>query len=244
MSCEGHALSEGNEIVSEPARRTGRGRRRLAPDQDSSALTSATKADIIETATREFVKNGFAGASINVIAAATHTSKRMLYYHFRSKVGLYRAVLEAAYERMASAEPGGSLDGMPPMEALRRYAEEAFDMHLNNEDFVSLVMAENLNEAAVIRDSAPIRSRITGNLSRLESIWKLGCEEGVMRADIRLIDLYLAITAISFSTISNRATLRVSLGIDLGDPTELKFRRKLVADVACAYAAKPLAAPL
>jgi hypothetical protein len=140
---------------------------------------------------------------------------------------------------MSSVEPGANLEGMPPMEALRRYAEEAFDMHLNNEDFVSLVMAENLNEAAVIRDSVPIRNRITGNLSRLESIWKLGCKQGVMRSDIRLIDLYLAITAISFSTISNRATLKVSLGIDLGDPVELRFRRKLVADVACAYAARP-----
>lgn len=231
-------MSEENEISNRLARRPGPGRRKLAPDQDTDSLTSATKANIITVATREFVKNGFGGASINVIAAATHTSKRMLYYHFGSKEGLYRAVLEAAYERMASAEPGANLEGKKPMLALHRYAEEAFDMHLNNEDFVRLVMAENLNEAAVIRDSAPIRSRVTGNLARLESIWKRGTSEGTMRDDIRLIDLYLAITAISFSTISNRATLKVSLGIDLGDQQEIALRRKLVAEVACAYAAK------
>ncbi len=201
-------------------------------------MAAETKANIIAAATNEFVKLGFEGASINVIAAATDTSKRMLYYHFGSKEGLYRAVLEATYERMDSIEPGVDFEAIEPMEALRRYAMEAFDMHLDNEDFVRLVMAENLNDAAVIRNSAPIRNRITTNLARLEKIWELGCAAGVMRTDIRLIDLYLAITAISFSAISNRATLNVSLGIDLADPKEIAFRRNLVADVACAYASK------
>ncbi len=220
-------------------RRQGPGRRKLAADQDATSLTEATRADIVAVATREFVRNGYEGASINAIARSTQTSKRMLYYHFDSKRGLYRAVLEAAYLRVGRMERQADFEGMAPMEALRRYATHAFDMHLRNEDFVRLVMAENLNDAAAIGESEAIHNRITGNLASLETIWRRGCAEGSMRSDIRVIDLYLAITAVSFSAISNRATLKVSLGVDLGTPAEIAFRRRLVGDIACAYAASP-----
>ena len=63
-------------------------------------------ADILEVATREFADKGLAGARIDQIAAATRTSKRMIYYYFESKEGLYVAVLEEAYRRMRAIEAG------------------------------------------------------------------------------------------------------------------------------------------
>ncbi len=58
-------------------------------------------ANILEVATAEFADKGLAGARIDEIAALTHTSKRMIYYYFGSKEGLYLAVLEEAYRRVA-----------------------------------------------------------------------------------------------------------------------------------------------
>ena len=55
-----------------------------------------TMAEILEVATHEFADKGLAGARIDEIAAATRTSKRMIYYYFGSKDGLYLAVLEEA----------------------------------------------------------------------------------------------------------------------------------------------------
>jgi len=51
--------------------------------------------EILSVATLEFAGKGLAGARIDEIAAATRTSKRMIYYYFGSKEGLYVAVLEA-----------------------------------------------------------------------------------------------------------------------------------------------------
>ena len=51
-------------------------------------------ADILKVATAEFADKGLSGARIDEIAAATRTSKRMIYYHFGSKRGLYDAVRE------------------------------------------------------------------------------------------------------------------------------------------------------
>jgi AcrR family transcriptional regulator len=62
-------------------------------------------ADILEVATREFAEKGLAGARIDEIAEAMRTSKRMIYYYFGSKEGLYIAVLEEAYRRMRRSRP-------------------------------------------------------------------------------------------------------------------------------------------
>ncbi|MCE2933902.1 MAG: TetR/AcrR family transcriptional regulator, partial [Hyphomicrobiales bacterium] len=55
------------------------------------------KRNILEAAREAFVEHGFAGARVDDIAARTATSKRMIYYYFGDKRGLYVAVLEEAY---------------------------------------------------------------------------------------------------------------------------------------------------
>ena len=69
-------------------------------------------ADIIEVATREFAEKGLAGARIDAIAEAMRTSKRMIYYYFGSKEGLYIAVLEEAYRRIRAIETDLHLDDL------------------------------------------------------------------------------------------------------------------------------------
>ena len=81
-------------------------------------------ANILEVAMAEFAEKGLAGARIDEIAAATHTSKRMIYYYFGSKEGLYLAVLEQAYARMRAIESQLDLDNQDPESALRRLVEE------------------------------------------------------------------------------------------------------------------------
>ena len=92
-----------------------------------------------------FAESGFSGARIEEIAARTETSKRMIYYYFSDKEGLYRAVLEDAYTRMRLAEDALDLGEVPPVEALRQLAEFTFDHHRNNTDFIRLVMIENVH---------------------------------------------------------------------------------------------------
>ena len=55
----------------------------------------AVQANILHVALEELAKNGLSGARVDEIAAKTETSKRMIYYYFGDKEGLYRRVLEA-----------------------------------------------------------------------------------------------------------------------------------------------------
>ncbi len=62
------------------------------------------KRNILAAAREAFVEHGFAGARVDDIAARTATSKRMIYYYFGDKRGLYVAVLEEAYSGIRGHE--------------------------------------------------------------------------------------------------------------------------------------------
>ncbi len=53
----------------------------------------ATKARILAAAVREFSAKGISGARVDAIAARARVNKRMLYYYFESKEGLFREIL-------------------------------------------------------------------------------------------------------------------------------------------------------
>lgn len=73
----------------------------------------ATKARILAAALREFSAKGISGARVDAIAARAKVNKRMLYYYFESKEGLFREILRRrlherseALRTRAVADPG------------------------------------------------------------------------------------------------------------------------------------------
>jgi len=53
---------------------------------------------VLESAIAAFARKGYAGTSVQHILRATGLSKPTLYYHFESKAGLFRAILDFAYD--------------------------------------------------------------------------------------------------------------------------------------------------
>lgn len=64
-----------------------------APAHARPADASDTRALIFAAAADEFSRRGFDGASVDAIARDAHVNKAMLYYHFGSKLGIYREVV-------------------------------------------------------------------------------------------------------------------------------------------------------
>lgn len=168
-----------------------------------------TMAEILAVATHEFADKGLTGARIDEIAAATRTSKRMIYYYFGSKDGLYLAVLEEAYRRMRTIEGGLHLDDLPPVEALRRLVEFTYDHHRDNEDFIRLVMNENIQRGDYLRQSQRIQSLNSNAIASVRSVYERGVGEGVFRPGLDPVDIHSAISAFTFFNVSNRHTFGV-----------------------------------
>ncbi|WP_396433672.1 TetR/AcrR family transcriptional regulator [Limnohabitans sp.] len=168
-----------------------------------------TMAEILAVATHEFADKGLTGARIDAIAAATRTSKRMIYYYFGSKDGLYLAVLEEAYRRMRAIEADLHLDDLPPVQALQKLVEFTYDHHRDNEDFIRLVMNENIHRGDYLRQSRNIQQLNATAIRAVRDVYERGVKGGVFRSGLEPVDIHSAISAFTFFNVSNRHTFGV-----------------------------------
>ncbi len=197
-------------------------RRRLDPER--------TRRAILDAAHDEFVENGLTGARVDAIAARTHTVKRMIYYYFGSKEGLFLAVLERAYAGIRTAEAALDLERMPPLAAIRRITEASFDYHDEHPDFVRLISIENINQGRFVAHSTTIQGSNIGVLDQLRAILARGTAEGVFRDGLDPVDVHLMISALSFYRVSNRHTFGALFGRDLTAPDLRRRQRQFVVE--------------
>jgi len=147
-----------------------------------------------------------AGARIDAIADATHTSKRMIYYYFGSKEGLYLAVLEESYRSIRQTESDLQLADLPPAEALAKLVGFTFDHHYGNQDFVRLVMSENIQRGEYLAQSKLIQELNVSVIESIQELYERGVKKGVFRKGLDPIDIHASISALTFFNVSNRYT--------------------------------------
>jgi AcrR family transcriptional regulator len=197
------------------------------------------KANILQVALGVFAERGFSGARVDEIAARTETSKRMIYYYFGDKGGLYRAVLEYAYEQMRRAEDGLDLDKVPPVDALRKLAEFTFDHHRSNNDFIRLVMIENIHEGRNMAQSANMPWQNSTVIQHLEDIYRRGCESGLFRDGLTAVELHWHISAMCYFNVSNRSTFSRIFGEELFTEEGQSMLRQHVGDMILRFVLRP-----
>ena len=195
-------------------------------------------ADILSVATREFADKGLAGARIDVIAKAMSTSKRMIYYYFGSKEGLYLADLEEAYRRMRAIESDLHLDDLPPEDALRRLIGFTVDYQLANPDFIRLVMTENIHRAEYLRRSEAIQQLNVPAIDGLKRVLQRGLEAGLFRGGIDPVDLHRSISALSVFNVANRYTFSLIFQRDLDTPAAIIARRDSIIEMIVRFVRK------
>jgi AcrR family transcriptional regulator len=190
-------------------------------------------------ATEEFAEKGFSGARVDEIAARTRTSKRMIYYYFGDKEGLFTAVLEAAYARIRAIEAGLDLAKLSPVAALRKLAEFTFTYQNANPDFVRLVMIENIHGGAHLARSTSIHTLNVSIVYALRDIYERGVARGDFRPDIDIIDIHMTISAMSIFNVSNRATFSLIFKRDMASRKALAKRCTVVGDTILRFVCKP-----
>ncbi len=199
-----------------------------------------TMADILEVATHEFSEHGLAGARIDVIAEAMRTSKRMIYYYFGSKEGLYLAVLEHAYRRIRTIEAELHLEDLPPVDALRKLVGHTVDYQSANPDFVRLVMNENILKGAYLARSKAIQKLNVPAIDRLHEVYERGVKEGVFRAGLDAVDLHMTISALSFFNVANRHSFALIFKRDTAQPAVIAARRAVIVETVVRYVSRQI----
>ncbi|MDP2222171.1 MAG: TetR/AcrR family transcriptional regulator [Hydrogenophaga sp.] len=190
-----------------------------------------TMANIMAVAMTEFAEKGLAGARIDEIAAATQTSKRMIYYYFGSKEGLYTAVLEASYREMRTHESALNLDHLDPLEALRKLVAYTFDHHRQSENYIRLVMGENINRGQYLAQSTAIQALNVPAISAIQTLYDRGVSSGVFRPGLSALDIHASISALTFFNVSNRHTFGLIFRFDAASPDWIAQRRHSVIEM-------------
>jgi AcrR family transcriptional regulator len=200
---------------------------------DSRAADS--REEILAVATEEFAERGLSGARVDAIAERTRTSKRMIYYHFSGKEGLYKAVLERVYSEIRTVESQLDLDALTPVEAMRRMVELTFDYDENHPNFIRLVAVENINQGDSLKRLGTVRKRYSHVIEVLKSILERGQASGDFRTDVDALDVRLVMGSLCFFRVSNRHTFGALFDCDLSSPELRNRHRKMFTDAVLRF---------
>lgn len=209
-------------------------RRRPAPARDPEP----TRARILAAAKAEFARSGLGGARVDRIAERAGANKRMLYYYFDSKDGLFRAVLEATYEHIREAEKALHLDALDPHEAIRRLIEFTWDYHLRHPEFLSLLNSANLHRAEHLKQSTKVRRMHSPFVAMIGDILERGARAGVFRRGVDAVQLYISIAALAYFYLGNNYTLSAIFGRDLKAKKACQERLAHMTELVLGYLRK------
>jgi len=190
-----------------------------------------TRESILRAAIKVFAQHGYEGGSVEKISRLAKSYDRMIYYYFGSKEGLYLAVLEEAYRRMRSIEAELQLGDLPPEAALRRLVEFTFDHHFSNQDYIRLVMSENMQRGEYLAQSKIIQELNVTAIDAIRQLYDRGVAEGLFRNGLDAIDIHASISALTFFNVSNQHTFGLIFKHDPAAEAARALRRSNIVEM-------------
>jgi AcrR family transcriptional regulator len=170
-----------------------RGPMRSAARKDREGSRERVLAGAIE----EFATYGFAGARIDRIARRTKLNVRMLYYHFGSKTGLYRAVLERIYDEAAKILDATDRAQDPTVAALGMY----FDLLTAHPRFADVLVRELLDGAKHLRVLFKERPQLFQDIHlRAQNLVVEAQKSGIIRKEDPAMSVFSLTSALCYLT--------------------------------------------
>jgi AcrR family transcriptional regulator len=139
-----------------------------------------------------FAAHGFAGTSVDRIANAARLNKAMIYYHFRSKAGLYREILREMFAAVGARVRAVAASDQPAADKIRAFVE-TFAAEAHARPHFPPIWFREVAEGGPHLDEATLGD-MTGVVKALSSIIEEGVRSGAFRPTNPLI-VHAAIVA-------------------------------------------------
>jgi TetR/AcrR family transcriptional regulator len=136
-------------------------------------------ARILAAAAVEFAARGYGGARVDRIARRARVNKAMLYYHFRSKQGLYRALLRDTFSHAGERLRAIAASGDPPVEQLDRVIAGIAGF-IRQHHFFAAIMLREVAEGGAHLDADTLAA-LAGVPRAVGAIVQRGVEQGAFR---------------------------------------------------------------
>ena len=135
---------------------------------------------LFAAAAAEFASRGFAGASVDRIAAAARLNKAMIYYHFKSKAALYREILRDLFDAVAVRVAAAAQSTADPADKIRAYVE-AIAIEAEARPHFPPIWFREIAEGGRHLDDTTLK-HIAGIIKSLAGIMQEGVRGGRFRA--------------------------------------------------------------
>ena len=189
-----------------------------------------TREAILRAAEELFARQGFEATSMQQIAEAAGVARATPSYFFRSKAGLYDAVLARAVDRAQTAivRAYEAQDGSgAPEDAVEAYVDALLSFFGSDQAFVCLIQRESLGDG----------SRVSEFFGRFvdDAVAALG--PTAAEAGVSPQRLVLDLVALCWYPFAHEHTLVPALGLDPRDPSFAVEQRRHLGDLMRALAA-------
>lgn len=143
---------------------------------------SATRNKILAAATPLFATRGAQGTTIRQIAAAASVNSQLIYYYFRDKEGLFRAVLEGAATRVGVLLAEAAQGSGRPRERLADFVAEWVRVTLAEAPAIRMLHRAMLEGDEAL--AAGIQQYAGAHATQIGSLIAEGIASGEFRAEL------------------------------------------------------------
>ena len=194
-----------------------------------------TREKILRAAIGEFATNGYSGARVERIRQRARANTRMIYHYFGDKSRLYVAVLEHAIGELRQEELRLEVDEVDPIEGLLQLFEFV-DRHFSTHpELLTLLSGENLLRGRFLRSSAKPPIISSPLMPLIEELLRRGEREGLIRAGIDPLHLYVAMVCLCYFHRSNAHTLSFLFRTDLLAASWQSDHKKVAIELLTSY---------
>ncbi len=193
-----------------------------------------TRQRILVAAEDQFALKGFYGARIDDIAKQAKINKRMIYAYFGNKEALYKKVLYHVYQKLDQAEKEILDQHLEGRELISAIIHLYFDFLQKNPNFVSILMWENLNKAADLKQ-LPKEDLKRELFDVIREEIKKGQVSGIFRPLLDAEQVTISLILVCFANFSNSYTMSCLFGRDLTSQAAIEEREKQTMDMVLSW---------
>ena len=139
----------------------------------------ATRRTLLAAGEALFAKHGFDGATVDAIVDHAKVNKALIAYYFKSKAGLYEAIIADVVAVVLARAEAAELPALAPTERLAAWIRVLTEAIAARPTFASILMREYLDGRMQTR-KAPAQT-IAGLFRTTEAIYADGRKAGVFR---------------------------------------------------------------
>jgi len=145
----------------------------------------ARKELILASSEKLFVEKGFAGTSINDIAAEADFSRTSIYQYFSSKEEIYLQILERYTEPLTERLTKATENAATVPDKIRAFLDELRKMKSEKSNFFELYFIQRHQVEPRLPDE--LRTQLNEKRRRLENVFREFYREGVEKGEVRAI---------------------------------------------------------